>query len=321
MSGLLAYLVERSARHGAVSASAADAEADRAAADAAPSAAEFRSQAGSVRPRPRSRYERRPSVESPDGAPLASGDGAEQPVLSASAPSPAEDAAGLPGQRRRIAPRSADSPDRRSPPPRATTAHEPAQPGIERGEERATPPAAPAHDGVAAARPASAPDSGSAPVAQRGAQARAAHGDEPPPVRRPVPVEPAEIRSRRQPTASVPAPVPPPAPSAAVLHVHPPAVPPAARAATAPRAGERAAVLQVSPSREPSHPAAGRLPQRSSAGTPIAPRVQVSIGRVEVRATFAPAPVPAAPPPRTGPPMSLDDYLKQRDGSARDGSA
>lgn len=48
---------------------------------------------------------------------------------------------------------------------------------------------------------------------------------------------------------------------------------------------------------------------------PPAPRVQVSIGRVEVRAVFTP---PAAAPsrPRPGPAMSLDDYLKQRDGGS-----
>lgn len=56
--------------------------------------------------------------------------------------------------------------------------------------------------------------------------------------------------------------------------------------------------------------------RRSAVEQPPAPRVQVSIGRVEVRAVFAPP--PAAPPrPRPAPAMSLDDYLKQRDGGGQ----
>jgi hypothetical protein len=43
--------------------------------------------------------------------------------------------------------------------------------------------------------------------------------------------------------------------------------------------------------------------------------VQVTIGRVEVRAVFAPAPEPApAPPP--APTMSLEDYLRGREAGA-----
>jgi hypothetical protein len=53
-------------------------------------------------------------------------------------------------------------------------------------------------------------------------------------------------------------------------------------------------------------------------GTPApqqAPTVHVTIGRIEVRAT--PPPVPP-PKQRTTPPvMSLDDYLRQRDGGRR----
>jgi hypothetical protein len=43
--------------------------------------------------------------------------------------------------------------------------------------------------------------------------------------------------------------------------------------------------------------------------------VQVTIGRVEVRAVFAPPPA-APPPPPPGPVMSLDDYLHQRDAAS-----
>ena len=43
-----------------------------------------------------------------------------------------------------------------------------------------------------------------------------------------------------------------------------------------------------------------------------APSVRVSIGRIELRAAFAPE--PAAPPPRrSAPPLSLDEYLKRRE--------
>jgi hypothetical protein len=41
------------------------------------------------------------------------------------------------------------------------------------------------------------------------------------------------------------------------------------------------------------------------------PSVQVNIGRVEVRATFAPP--SAVRRPRPAPALSLDDYLKQRE--------
>jgi len=45
-----------------------------------------------------------------------------------------------------------------------------------------------------------------------------------------------------------------------------------------------------------------------------APAIHVTIGRVEVRAHFASPPAPSAPPPRPTSVLSLDDYLKQRDG-------
>jgi hypothetical protein len=46
---------------------------------------------------------------------------------------------------------------------------------------------------------------------------------------------------------------------------------------------------------------------------PAAPRIEVNIGRVEVRAVYAPPPPPRRAP--SSPSMSLDDYLKQRDGA------
>jgi hypothetical protein len=45
---------------------------------------------------------------------------------------------------------------------------------------------------------------------------------------------------------------------------------------------------------------------------PSAPRVEITIGRVEVRAVYAPPP-PAERKTAARPMISLDDYLKQRD--------
>ncbi len=57
-----------------------------------------------------------------------------------------------------------------------------------------------------------------------------------------------------------------------------------------------------------SDPSGPRLP----ADRPAVPSVQVSIGRVEVRAVFAPPPLPSRRP-SPSPALSLDDYLKQRE--------
>jgi hypothetical protein len=60
--------------------------------------------------------------------------------------------------------------------------------------------------------------------------------------------------------------------------------------------------------------AAGRLKAQQE---PLpAPTIHVTIGRIEVRATPAPA---SAPPsrPKPAPTMSLDDYLRQRNGGSR----
>ncbi len=57
-----------------------------------------------------------------------------------------------------------------------------------------------------------------------------------------------------------------------------------------------------------SDPSGPRLP----ADRPAVPSVQVSIGRVEVRAVFAPPPLPSRRP-SPAPTLSLDDYLKQRE--------
>ena len=58
---------------------------------------------------------------------------------------------------------------------------------------------------------------------------------------------------------------------------------------------------------------------RMAAPEPPAPTIRVAIGRIEVRAITPPPTPPAqrATPVRPGPTLSLDDYLKQRDGGQR----
>ena len=47
---------------------------------------------------------------------------------------------------------------------------------------------------------------------------------------------------------------------------------------------------------------------------PPAPTIKVAIGRIEVRSVTPPAPARRETPARPGPPLSLDDYLAQRNG-------
>jgi hypothetical protein len=56
---------------------------------------------------------------------------------------------------------------------------------------------------------------------------------------------------------------------------------------------------------------AGQADQRS--GSPPAPAIHVTIGRIEIRAT-TPAAAPVRRQPRQPSVMSLDEYLKQRAG-------
>jgi hypothetical protein len=78
-----------------------------------------------------------------------------------------------------------------------------------------------------------------------------------------------------------------------------------------PRPGEIAPARQHGPLRETPPPSALIRP-RPLTDQPSIPRVQVSIGRVEVRAVYATPPSPARRP-SPAPTMSLDDYLKERD--------
>jgi hypothetical protein len=74
-----------------------------------------------------------------------------------------------------------------------------------------------------------------------------------------------------------------------------------------------AAQPHVVPYIEPAAPA----PAKPGATPEPPPTIQVHIGRVEVRAIMSPAPPPRPKPPRRGPTLSLDEYLKQRNGGQR----
>ena len=62
---------------------------------------------------------------------------------------------------------------------------------------------------------------------------------------------------------------------------------------------------------EPARPTRGGDEAPAPEAAPAAPVIQVTIGRVEVRAVMAP-PSPPRPAPR--PRLSLDDYLRQSRG-------
>jgi len=91
--------------------------------------------------------------------------------------------------------------------------------------------------------------------------------------------------------------------------------------AAPPRAADTGALARpAAPPRAPLAPVAAsarraaRSPDAPARPAPAAlPPIEVTIGRVEIRAV-APAPAPARPARAAGPRLSLDDYLRQRDG-------
>lgn len=77
---------------------------------------------------------------------------------------------------------------------------------------------------------------------------------------------------------------------------------------TPPAAPERGGLLR--PSRNVTRSVDVAAPP-AAIERPSAPRVEITIGRVEVRAVYAPPPVERKVPAQ--PMTSLEDYLKQRD--------
>lgn len=76
----------------------------------------------------------------------------------------------------------------------------------------------------------------------------------------------------------------------------------------------------VHPQLNAPHVERGSQEPRAVGPEPSEPAIRVSIGRIEVRAITPPPPTPPAQrttPVRPGPALSLDDYLKQRNGGQR----
>ncbi len=67
----------------------------------------------------------------------------------------------------------------------------------------------------------------------------------------------------------------------------------------------------------PSSWGTARSPDISSSANQPKPAIEVSIGKVEVRAVFPEPPVRRAPPQRSRPTVSLDDYLNRRNRGRR----
>jgi hypothetical protein len=101
----------------------------------------------------------------------------------------------------------------------------------------------------------------------------------------------------------------------ALYETTPTLIPPArARPVAETVPGTQAVPSQITPAREAGQPpSAGSLPGSEPTST-----IKVTIGRIEVRAVTPPARRAApAKPTRSGPTLSLDDYLRQRQGGER----
>jgi hypothetical protein len=221
---------------------------------------------------------------------------------------------------------------RETAPPAAT----PLQPTLRAEERPVTPPLAPRPEPQISDRQAIEP-SGAGQLKERAPAAQPAERDEPPQPEgwiesRPAPERPPD----REPTPRhVPKPeLLRPAPDRAAVQRQPeesrPALLDLRRDRERPRAAPIEPVMRlrrnepeiardggdIIPAAEPPSSAHSTQSNRAPAEQPPIPRVQVSIGRVEVRAVFAPPPVTPPARPQPGPSMSLDDYLKQRDGGS-----
>jgi hypothetical protein len=173
------------------------------------------------------------------------------------------------------------------------------------------------------------------PVPEEGRKSRAAAGpravsaadrqdhDQPPPVRNGASPQPQKIFQADE--ARDAAAEPAPRPQSSSLRGSPASPPPGNVTASigpprtkeqpVPQAGEIAPVSTQAATRQRETPGSpSPLPARPAIGQASAPRVHITIGRVEVQAVYASPPSPARQPSPT-PSMSLNDYLKQRDGS------
>jgi hypothetical protein len=311
MNSLLEYLVERSVRNGALSAPTGDRTGSS---GPALPATEGLLLSGPGTVRPRSRYERRVGLDPSDAATFLNEE--DELRFPRSAPSDRETSAGLSEQEKHLADREPPQEEPPRAPGRMAPSREPAEPVVEPRTRRAARTAAPPRDDVDIAPPRrpAMHDREALPAAERPAAPVHDRTAPPPPSRLAAPVEPTEIRARREwSSIATAASQQPPTGRAAGPDAAQPVVRPRAQATT--QIDERATISAASPLRE-SPRSMTRSPPRAAAGASQTPRVQVSIGRVEVRAIFTPPPDTATPRSRPGPPMSLDDYLKRRDGSS-----
>lgn len=327
MTSLFGYLVERSVRAPSVATveqrSDAPATAPARQSEVEPALDGTR---GSIRPRRRTRYERGPSPEHSVGETLALADETTRlrPMdVRARVSEEENDVRGTTGR--------VGAPMARAP---AETLRQ-SRPASDRARERApvgsaprslTPISAPLPPGLVAA--ADAPKVSSSNDAAADAEPSRLPTGAPrvhaPTVRSvaAVALTPAALPDRssrdenelaRHPRSARPSiePVPaPPSPPSSIKPVLAPPSPPSVEPAM-PQSGDIAPARQRSRLREAPPPSA-LARRRPPADQPAVPSVQVSIGRVEVRAVYAPPPS-AARRPSPAPTMSLDDYLKQRE--------
>jgi hypothetical protein len=126
---------------------------------------------------------------------------------------------------------------------------------------------------------------------------------------------PEETAPPARPAPKQPEPAPrEPAPEAPIVvrTVHRPEPEPPPRE---PRAAAGVEGAPAAPAAAP-RPQPGPRPARRAAASPAPPPVEVSIGRVDVRAVFEPPAQEPAPAPSAAPAVSLDEYLQRRDAGA-----
>lgn len=136
---------------------------------------------------------------------------------------------------------------------------------------------------------------------------------------------PQPLQQPRAPRPPIPTPVQE-AEAQQPASIQPPDMPIPAPRATPPKVTEASPLALPKSGAElqppgPPAPIVAPLPRVALPMPPIAQRVEqpaptirVTIGRIDVRAITPPAPAPRTPPASAKPALSLDDYLKQREG-------
>jgi hypothetical protein len=314
MNGLLGYLVARSVGGETLSAAQTDKPADRGGPEG-DRAADWRSRSapGTLRPRPRSRYDYRASADAIAGGAMPSENTVETTTKARSSAATATP----PEEARRTAPPQTPAAEPRHDAMRApsrSVEHAPTTPTAPSREQRAAPRTIPSREDVGAT------PTGESHVLKRKPAPTQHSVDTADAGHNTAIVVPDSIRPHREP-ASADRSVAPlwqtartPTPQGGPLVV---------RAQTRDPIVAGSAERSVSPHVSQRRDAPLRAAARTLLPLPIRlpPPVQVSIGRVEVHATVAPAPSSAPVRTPSKPAMSLDDYLKGRDSGGANGGA